>query len=72
MLEDGDLLIAQAKTSNTTPLVTVLVEGKHRADQEFVVLKDPGFENYWYIVDTLRDVRVGLHKIIEFIYSLFF
>lgn len=27
VLEDGDLLIAQAKTSTTTPLVTVLVEG---------------------------------------------
>lgn len=27
VLEDGDLLISQAKTSTTTPLVTVLVEG---------------------------------------------
>jgi vesicle-fusing ATPase len=27
VLEDGDLLISQTKTSTTTPLVTVLVEG---------------------------------------------
>ena len=29
LLEDGDLLISQCKTSTMTPLVTVLLEGKY-------------------------------------------
>ena len=32
VLEDGDLLISQAKSSDRTPMVTVCLEGKQLAD----------------------------------------
>lgn len=38
VLEDGDLLISQAKTSTTTPLVTVLVEGGAHRLIAFIVI----------------------------------
>lgn len=39
VLEDGELLAAQTKTSDRTPLVTVLLEGKGFAS--------PSYENTW-------------------------
>lgn len=68
VLEDGDLLISQAKTSTTTPLVTVLVEGgAHRLIALIVIFL---FQVVYYIsvkeTDhfsyTCQSIRCAFHN----------
>lgn len=58
VLEDGDLLISQAKTSTTTPLVTVLVEGgAHRLLLLYFCFKS--FSIYFFKQQTTSVIHVN-------------